>query len=57
MYTISNYLKQYNLLLEIYNCEITLDEADEDQDNLLVEIMDFEKRVTQKNQRKKAKRK
>ena len=57
MYAISNYLKQYNLLLEIYNCEITLDEADEDQDNLLVEIMDFEKRVTQKNQRKKAKRK
>ena len=38
---------------DIYNGEITLKEADNDQSNLLVEIMNFKKKVKPKNPEKK----
>ena len=42
---------------DIYNTEITLKEADEDQSNFLVEIINFKNKVKPQDPEKKKKRK
>ena len=57
IYSFKNYQTIKNFGRDIYNCNITLKEADENQTNLLIKIMSFKKntkpQIPEKNKKKK----
>ena len=57
IYSFKNYQTIKNFVRDIYNCNITLKEADEYQTNLLIKIMSFKKntkpQIPEKNKKKK----
>ena len=56
-YSFENYQTINTFGRDIYNCKITLKQTDKDQSNLLVEIVNFQKKTKPQNPEKKQKKK
>ena len=56
-YLVLEFFEQFNIFVrDVYNGTVTLKEADEDKSSLLVEIMNFKKKIKPPNPEKKQKK-